>query len=182
MLPVALLLALPVGLALLVGQFVPALSAHAVYAALLVDRWPWWLGGLAIGSVVLAFLWFDNKMLGVSTGCAEVCQLHARPELRGSWRLRFLAGIVLGGFVAGRLAGAPMTLAVGRLDALVPASWPLLLAGGLLVGYGARLAGGCTSGHSIVGVAQGARSSLVATAAFLVAGFVATQILYGVLS
>jgi uncharacterized membrane protein YedE/YeeE len=78
-------------------------------------------------------------------------------------------------------------MAIGRLDGLLAGVAPLarlgLLGGaGVLIGYGARLAGGCTSGHSIVGVAQGARSSLVATAAFMVAGFATTQILYGVLS
>jgi uncharacterized membrane protein YfcA len=172
---------------MIASQLPASLRASAVYQALFVTRWPFWMGGLAIGGFVLAFLWLDNKLLGVSTGCAELCQVRSRPALRGSWRLPFLGGIVLGGFLAARLAGLAPTAAIGRLDGLLAGAPPLarlvLLAGaGVLIGYGARLANGCTSGHAIVGVAQGARSSLIATAAFLVAGFVTTQTLYGVLS
>ena len=53
----------------------------------------------------------------------------------------------------------------------------LLALGGLLVGYGSRMAGGCTSGHSIVGIALGAKSSLVATIGFMLGGFAATWLL-----
>jgi hypothetical protein len=172
---------------MIASQLPASLRASGVYEALFVARWPFWAGGLAIGGFVLAFLWFDNKLLGVSTGCAELCQVRSRPELRGSWRLAFLGGIVLGGFLAGRLAGIVPTEAIGRLDGLLAGAAPLarlsLLGGaGVLIGYGARLANGCTSGHAIVGVAQGACSSLIATAAFMIAGFATTQILYGVLS
>jgi uncharacterized membrane protein YedE/YeeE len=172
---------------MLESQLPASLRASAVYHALFVERWPFWAGGLAIGGFVLAFLWIDNKLLGVSTGCAELCQLRRKPELRSSWRISFVIGIVLGGFLAGRLAAAPATLVIGRFDELlsqVPVILRLgvLAGGGVLIGYGARLAGGCTSGHSIVGVAQGAKSSLIATAAFMVAGFATTQILYGALS
>jgi uncharacterized protein len=167
---------------MLTTQLSSWLRASDLYRALLVTRWPFWAGGLALGGFAVAFLWLDNKLLGVSTGCAELCQLRARPALRGSWRIAFLGGIVLGGLLAGRLAGATPTLALGRLDLLVGVwRWPLLLVAGALIGYGARLANGCTSGHAIVGVAQGARASFLATAAFLVAGFATTQILYGVL-
>ena len=93
-----------------------------------------------------------------------------------SWRLRFLGGIVLGGLLAALAAGtwSPgfdaglLRTAPGWLQA------PLLLVGGGLLGYGARLAGGCTSGHGIVGMAQLARSSLVATGLFMVAGAAVT--------
>jgi uncharacterized membrane protein YfcA/uncharacterized membrane protein YedE/YeeE len=172
---------------MIASQLPASVRTSTLYQALFVTRWPFWVGGLAIGGFVLAFLWLDNKLLGVSTGCAELCQVRSRPELRGSWRLAFIGGIVLGGFLAGRLAGVVPTVAIGRLDGLLGGVAPLarlgLLGGaGVLIGYGARLANGCTSGHAIVGVAQGARSSLIATAAFMVAGFATTQILYGVLS
>jgi uncharacterized membrane protein YedE/YeeE len=48
----------------------------------------------------------------------------------------------------------------------------LLVAGGLLVGYGTQLGSGCTSGHGVCGLARGSRRSLVATAAFMAAGMV----------
>ena len=57
----------------------------------------------------------------------------------------------------------------------------LLLAGGLLVGAGAHWAGGCPSGHSLVGIAQGSVASLVATVGFMVAGVVVFNLLVRVL-
>ena len=154
---------------------------HAAYGAVFVDRWPFYLGGLAIGAFVLFMLWADNKLLGVSTGCAELTQWRCDPGVRRSWRIPFLGGIVLGGLVAGRLSGFSPTLGLGQFDVFWSAAplftLPIRLGAGFLIGFGARAANGCTSGHGIVGVAQGARSSLVATAAFLVAGFLVTQTL-----
>lgn len=172
---------------LVAGRIAPAAHASAIYRALLVERWPFWAGGLGIGAFAVAFLWFDNRLLGVSTGCAELCRLRREPALLGSWRVAFLAGILGGGFVAGRFAGVSPSLAMGGFDVLfasIPAAGRLaiLAAGGVLIGFGARRAGGCTSGHAIVGVAQGTRSSLIATASFLVAGFLTTQLIHGVLS
>ena len=178
---------LAVGVFLVGGRLASSAQASGLYRAVLVERWPFWVAGPAIGAFVVGFLWLDNHLLGVSTGCAELCQLRRVPAVRGSWRLAFLAGILGGGFVAGRLAGHPATLSLGGFDALFAAvptvgRLALLAGGGVLIGFGARRAGGCTSGHAIVGVAQGARSSLVATASFLVAGFVTTQLLYGILT
>jgi uncharacterized membrane protein YedE/YeeE len=70
---------------------------------------------------------------------------------------------------------------MGTLDALLPRLGPrlgVLFASGLLLGAGARIAGGCTSGHAIVGTALGARSSWLATALFVLAGFATTQWLH----
>jgi len=166
----------------LVGHQLPAeLRSSAAYRALLVDRWPWWAGGAAIGALALALLWFENKLLGVSTGFAELCQVPREPSLRSSWRVWFLGGIALGGAWAALLSGAAPSLAspwVDHVAAAVPwLKWPLLLGAGGLIGYGTRQAGGCTSGHGIVGVAQLARSSLVATGTFMAAGLVTTQLL-----
>jgi len=167
----------------LVGhQLPPELRGSAAYRALLVTRWPWWASGAAIGGLVLALLWSENKLLGVSTGCAELSALPWSPPLRSSWRVWFVGGIAVGGLWAGLLAGGGPTLASPWVDSVVAAAapwlkWPLLLGAGGLIGYGTRKAGGCTSGHGIVGVAQLARSSLLATGTFMAAGFVTTQVL-----
>ena len=58
-------------------------------------------------------------------------------------------------------------------DLQVTGSWPLLVAGGLLVGYGTRLGSGCTSGHGVCGLARLSPRSMVATGVFM-AGGVAT--------
>ena len=165
----------------LIGRFLPdSVRASAAFQAVFVDRWPWYVGGASIGAFVLWMLWMDNKLLGVSTGCAELCAIRRDAGVRRSWRLPFLLGIVLGGVASAMLAGRVPTLAMGAFDTLVGASLvvkvPVLVAGGVLIGYGSRLAGGCTSGHGIVGTAQGAKSRLVATGMFMIAGFATTQL------
>lgn len=177
-------LVLAMGVYMLATQMPASVQASAAWHAIFVARWPAWVGGLAIGGFVLAFLLVDNKLLGVSTGCAELCRPRDAAVWR-SWRPPFLLGIVIGGVIAAVLGGARPSLAMGALDAMVAAvpavKLPLLVGAGVLIGYGARRAGGCTSGHAIVGVAQGARSSLIAAALFMVSGFVTTQILKGLL-
>jgi hypothetical protein len=162
-----------------------------MYDAIFVAPWPWWVAGAAIGLVVTLFAWIGGKALGVSTGYGSVCALTSRtsffasPEYRERWRLWFILGLPLGGVVAAVLAGIlSPTLAYGQLDALTRGSLAakaiLLFGGGLLVGAGARWAGGCPSGHSIVGIAQGALSSVVATLGFMLGGIVIFNLLHAV--
>jgi uncharacterized membrane protein YfcA len=152
----------------MIAQQIPPSIHHAVF----VERWPWWIGGLGVAGSALALLYFRNQILGVSTGCAELAKPKSLLKSRPSWRIPFIGGIVLGGMTASLLGGGPApSLAMGGGRAL------LFLAGGILLGFGARTAGGCTSGHAIAGVAQGARASIIATAAFLAGGFVTTQVM-----
>lgn len=166
----------------MIGQQLPeGITSSQLFQAVFIERWPWWIGGAAIGGFVLLFLYLENRLLGVSTGYSELCALPKQPTLRNSWRLPFLGGLVLGGLAAALLAGKAPTFAMGAFDTLWSTN-PLikigvLLVAGMLVGFGARQAGGCTSGHSIVGVAQGARSSMIATVAFMVAGFAVTHLM-----
>ena len=117
----------------------------------------------------------------------------------GLWNLMFVVGLVFGGLVAVSLIGHPARMdlsasAVSTLRALglasfegfVPQdlfSWEALLSwrglvsmvlGGFLVGFGARWAGGCTSGHAITGIAELQPASLVATVFFFVGGLLIT--------
>jgi hypothetical protein len=163
-----------------------------MYDAIFVTAWPWWVAGPAIGLVVSLFAWVTGKGLGVSTGYGSVCAMTsplpffaARP-FQERWRLWFIVGLPLGGVTAALLAGTlSPTLAYGQLDALTHGSFAakagLLAGGGVLIGAGARWAGGCPSGHSIVGIAQGAVSSLVATIGFMVGGVVVSNLLRAVL-
>jgi hypothetical protein len=86
-----------------------------------------------------------------------------------AWRMAFIAGLLL----------AP---AVWRLFAELPAatvsdSPVLLVAAGLLVGFGSRLGSGCTSGHGVCGLSRLSPRSLVATATFMSAGFIVVYLL-----
>lgn len=162
-----------------VGEQLPgAVTGNAFFRAFFVERWPFWAGGLAIGAFVLMLLWADNKLLGISTGYSELCALGSDRAARSSWRVRLLGGVVLGGAIAALSSGHRPSFALGSFDTIFGSQplvkIPVLLGSGVLIGYGARLAGGCTSGHGIVGTALGAKSSLVATSLFLIGGFVTT--------
>jgi len=162
-------------------QLPPTVTSADWFHAAFVNRWPWWIGGSAIAGFVLLFLRMETKLLGISTGYADLCALPSDNSKRSSWRLPFIGGVVLGGLAAALIVQRPPTFSLGAFDTLWSSN-PLikvavLLGGGALVGFGARTAGGCTSGHSIVGVAQGARSSIIATGAFMAAGFAVTHLI-----
>ncbi len=152
----------------------------------------WAVGGAAIGVVTLLLLFLGNKRLGISTGFENVCSLVvkvpylARREIVTSngWRLPFLGGLVIGGAASAVLGGgwAP-TWELGMFDStfgggpLSKVAW--MFGGGLLIGFGTRLAGGCTSGHGIFGLSNFERSGLVSTVSFMAAGAATTWVVYG---
>jgi uncharacterized membrane protein YedE/YeeE len=153
----------------------------------------WAAGGAAIAAVTLALLLIANRRLGVSTGFEDVCSLvlaqpyfHRASIINGrTWRLPFLAGLMLGGFLSAAAGGGwHPSWALGMFDRFVgwgPAgklTW--MFAGGLFIGFGTRLAGGCTSGHGIFGMSNFEWPSVVATVSFMAGGIVTTQLLYRV--
>ena len=94
-----------------------------------------------------------------------------------------VAGLVFGGFLSAWFSvGWTPTWALGVFDSVIgfgPAGkvvW--MFAGGLLIGFGTRLANGCTSGHGIFGLSNFELPSLVATVTFMVSGILTTQVLY----
>ncbi|MCB9557060.1 MAG: YeeE/YedE family protein [Deltaproteobacteria bacterium] len=152
-----------------------------------------WLGGLAIGLYGVAQLLLTGKQLGVSSGYGSICALGSRADyfrsgshaVRNDWRLYFLLGIPLGGLLAALTSEGPIvaSLSLGPLyDRVFPqALWAkaaLLFAGGTAMGYGSRLAGGCTSGHVITGVALLNWPSMVAGGCFFLGGIAAVQLLF----
>jgi uncharacterized membrane protein YedE/YeeE len=154
----------------------------------------WALAGVGVAAVTLALLLLGGRRLGVSTGFEDVCSLVLRaPYFRRpavltgrQWRLPLLIGLVLGGFLSAALSGGwEPTWAMGLFDRAVefgPAgklTW--MFVGGLFIGFGTRLAGGCTSGHGIFGLANFELPSLISTVCFMGAGIVTTQIIYRVL-
>jgi hypothetical protein len=154
---------------------------------------PWALAGAGIAAVTLALLFLANRRLGISTGLEDICSFVLDvPYLRRSavrsgrrWRLPFVAGLLIGGFLSATLAGGWQPIwDLGMLDralALGPAgklAW--MFVGGLFIGFGTRLAGGCTSGHGIFGLANFELPSLVATLSFMASGILTTQLLYRV--
>lgn len=153
----------------------------------------WALAGAGIAMITLCLLFLANRRLGISTGFEDVCSLMVTlPYFRRSsvrsgrrWRLPFVAGLVMGGFLSAALNGAWMPIwDLGMLDQALALGHAGKLAwmfvGGLFIGFGTRLAGGCTSGHGIFGLSNFEPSSLITTVSFMAGGIVTTQLLYRV--
>jgi uncharacterized membrane protein YedE/YeeE len=153
--------------------------------------YPWVLGGALIGAITLLLLWVTKQRLGISTGFENLCALAVRlpyfqrDEIAGShgWRLPFLGGLVLGGFLSAATSGGWSPFwDLGMFDARFgwdPAgkiAW--MFAGGLLIGFGTRLAGGCTSGHGISGTLQLAVSGWVFFAVMFVTGVTTAKLMF----
>ncbi len=123
------------------------------------------LGGMLIGLSAAFMLAFNGRIAGISGILGGL--------LEGSegwtWRGLFLVGMALGG--VGLLATMPATMPGAALDSL-----PLLIAAGLLVGFGTRLGGGCTSGHGVCGISRLSTRSLLATAMFMGAAIATTGV------
>jgi uncharacterized membrane protein YedE/YeeE len=152
----------------------------------------WAIAGAAIAVITLALLFVANTRLGISSGLEDLCSLALpgqRYFSRGSlltarkWRLPFVAGLMLGGCLSAVLHGgwAP-TWNLGMLDQAAAFSpvgklaW--MFVGGLFIGFGTRLANGCTSGHGIFGMSNLEGASLASTVTFMAVGIATTQCLY----
>jgi uncharacterized membrane protein YedE/YeeE len=161
---------------------------------LLLNQLPplhWAVAGAGIAAVTLVLLFVANRRLGISTGFEDVCGLVlARPffkraSLRSGrvWRLPFLGGLLLGGILSAASGGGwHPAWELGLFDDVVgwgPAgkvAW--MFVGGLFIGFGTRLAGGCTSGHGIFGLSNFELPSLISTVSFMASGIVTTQVLH----
>lgn len=117
------------------------------------------VGGLLIGTAAAIFLLLAGRVAGVSGAIATAIGLGSGSAPR-SQATAFLVGLPVGAALIARLVRQP--------DVVVTSSVPLLIAAGLLVGFGTRLGNGCTSGHGVCGLARLSPRSLAATATFMV--------------
>lgn len=114
------------------------------------------LGGALIGLAVTLLLLLNGRIAGVS-GIAGALLNSAPGEV--AWRVLFLLGLMIGAGAYGLIS--PVTI---RIDA----SLPVLVLGGLLVGFGTQLGRGCTSGHGVCGIARLSPRSIAATLVFMI--------------
>ena len=120
------------------------------------------LGGAAIGlSTTLLFL-FNGRIAGI---CGMAFSLMATSWQRNIWRILFLISLITGSLLFYQISGINFPPAPDT-------SLPLLIIGGMLVGYGTSLANGCTSGHGIAGIARLSPRSITATLTFMAAAFI----------
>ena len=123
-------------------------------------------GGLLIGLAAGLLAVLNGRLAGISGIVGDLLGAGAGERL---WRLAFIAGL---------LAAPPAWTMFAILpQAQIDAGYPQLIIAGVLVGAGARYAGGCTSGHGVCGLARLSSRSLVATLSFMAAGFAAVYTL-----
>lgn len=115
-------------------------------------------GGLLIGLAATLLLALNGRIAGISGIFAGLLQPAAGET---PWRVLFLAGLAVGALAFRLAAGDPYVPAITT-------SLPLLIAGGVIVGFGTRVGGGCTSGHGVCGIGRLSVRSIAATATFVV--------------
>jgi uncharacterized protein len=125
------------------------------------------LGGILLGIATSAYVLLHGRILGVS---GIVGGLLRPVKQAWIWRIVLLLGILT----------SPLW-SIFLFDMypvqIIEANWPMVIVAGLLVGFGAQYASGCTSGHGICGLSRLSPRSLVAIISFMISGFVVAYIL-----
>jgi uncharacterized protein len=123
--------------------------------------WLWGLGGgLMIGSAAAIYLLVNGRILGASGILGGL--LDGSGRATAAERAAFLAALIL----------VPAAIAVlnGGFATHLTRNWPVIIAAGLLVGLGTRLANGCTSGHGVCGISRLSARGIAASATYVIAG------------
>lgn len=128
------------------------------------------VGGALIGASASALLLLNGRVAGIS-GIFGGVLVPRRGDV--AWRVLFVLGLLSGGALVARWA--PSAIEAPRQPLI------LTVLAGLLVGYGTRLGGGCTSGHGVCGVSQMASRSIVATVTFMAFGILSAIVFHDVL-
>lgn len=176
----------------------------------LKQPWPWYVAGAIIGLIVPALLILGNKHFGISATLRHTCAACFPANInffkydwkKESWNFFFVAGILIGAFLASQFLADPDPIKISPALAaelsgygitdnsnLVPKQLfsieslftvrglVMMVVGGFLVGFGSRYAGGCTSGHAITGLSELQWPSLVATIMFMAGGFLMANLI-----
>jgi uncharacterized protein len=124
------------------------------------------IGGVLIG-LSATMLWFVNGRIAGVSGIVGGLWTAQAGDI--AWRIAFAIGLIAAPLLYGMARGE-----LPQITVSVP--WPFVMIGGLLVGFGTRLGGGCTSGHGVCGLARLSRRSLVATGSFMATAIVTSFI------
>lgn len=173
--------------------------------------WPWYIGGPLLGLTVPLLVLTTGRQLGISLCFKPPLSILFGKKIQyfnydwsaDLWRVVFVTGILIGGFLGmqifGYAGGAGVSnatvqdlAAIGVTDfshflpfdlfgidkVTDPSIILYLVSGGFLVGFGARYANGCTSGHAIMGISYFQVASMIATASFFVGGMIMTHLIF----
>ena len=121
-------------------------------------------GGMMLGVATVILLLGIGRIAGIS----GIFSSLLKPKRVEMWQVLFIAGLVI----------SPLLYRLGKPLPLleISTSVPLLIAAGLLVGFGTRLGSGCTSGHGICGNARLSPRSMAATVTFILFGMITVYI------
>ncbi|AOG21890.1 YeeE/YedE family protein [Acidovorax sp. RAC01] len=133
--------------------------------------WAALAGGVLLGLASALFVLLNGRILGISGIVGGL--LRPRSGDVG-WRISFVLGMLA--------APALYWLLTGPVQARIDADWGMVVLAGLLVGAGTRYGSGCTSGHGVCGLSRMSPRSLVATLAFMGAGFATVYLIRHVLA
>ena len=133
--------------------------------------WSALAGGIVIGAAAAMLVLLNGRIAGVAGIIGGILR-PARGDM--AWRIAFLIGLLV--------APALYRLLAEPVPPTIEAGYPMLLAAGLLVGAGTRYGSGCTSGHVFCGLSRLSPRSLVATIAFVLAGFATVYVVRHLLS
>lgn len=162
-------------------------------------RWSPYLAGAGIGILIWTTFLLSDRPLGASTAYAKMAGMiesaifgkkaESMPYYRlfaprFDWQWMIIPGVVIGAFLSSSISGTfglffvpPLFADAFGTSILLRAS--VALFGGILMGLGARWAGGCTSGHGISGTLQLSIASWVAAACFFAGGILVAGLMYG---
>jgi uncharacterized membrane protein YedE/YeeE len=126
------------------------------------------LGGALIGLAAAALMLLTGRIAGISGIFGGL--LTPGTNDRG-WRLAFIVGLIAAPLIAALATGIPLPAPA------MPASLILVIVAGLLVGFGSRMGGGCTSGHGVCGIGRVSARSIAATAIFMAAAIATVAIM-----
>lgn len=170
--------------------------------------WHWGVSGVAIGALVFLMTYLGRKF-GISGfyeamcsagGAGRVTDFFKRNLSDETWRLFFIVGAIVGGYIAANYLQSPEAVDISSstinhlkewgigypeghgflpdfFNLQNPKAIGLALIGGILVGFGARYGKGCTSGHAITGLSHLKIQSLVTVIGFFIGGLIMTWLI-----
>ena len=148
---------------------------------LLPERLAWYIVGPSLGLLIVIFFLVLNQPLGASGAYVHSLRLIQRKTDVAVWRIWYFFGIFLGGILTTQIFRDSGKIRSGYATMIeVMQGGPTILivfAGAVVMGYGAKVAGGCTSGHGMCGTSQRSVASMVATGTFMTTAILTTLVI-----
>ncbi|MBJ68817.1 MAG: hypothetical protein CL463_02845 [Acidimicrobiaceae bacterium] len=145
---------------------------------LLPERVPWFIVGPSLGVLIVLFFLVMNQPLGASGAYVHSLKLVQRKADVVVWRIWYFLGIFLGGILTTQILRDTGKVRSGyaAMTEVIQTGPTVLLVfiGAVVMGYGAKVAGGCTSGHGMCGTSQRSVASMVATGTFMTTAILTT--------